>query len=215
MAGIRIVHKNIDVPELLWQGLHETPDLIGLADIKLYRQDLDAVSDLLANLLRDLLERVDSARREHKLKILGGGTGELECRAPADAGGGSSYDNRLALRGVWQLRTTLYGLRTARVGAPRGVDSEARGGFVRVRDARRAVENIKRKSEDKSEGNLKPTDVVICDQWLQRCREMGADKKSTRKRQQLPSCPALPPITSLSYPTFRDSPTEYRDINSC
>lgn len=88
----------MNVLELRGQVGHELSHLLGIADIELDRQHLDAVADLLLDVGGDLVERVDTAGREDQLEVvLRRRPGELEGGAAANAGASAGNHHGLAL----------------------------------------------------------------------------------------------------------------------
>ncbi|KAI6773568.1 hypothetical protein HG531_000417 [Fusarium graminearum] len=62
----RIVNKNIDVPPLFGQVVYDTLHFGRVANIKLERKDLNAITDFALDLLGKLLEGVNTARSENE-----------------------------------------------------------------------------------------------------------------------------------------------------
>lgn len=96
-GSLRIVHKHVDVPPFLWQRPDETPDLVGVADIELHRQDLDALS-LLLNLVSELTKGVDTTSSEDETEVASrtGCACKLERGGTTDAGRGAGDEDGLA-----------------------------------------------------------------------------------------------------------------------
>lgn len=67
----RIVDKDIDLFELVWQGWNKVLDLLWVADIQLHGQNLDTVTDLLFDLRGDLLQGINAPRSQDQLEVLG------------------------------------------------------------------------------------------------------------------------------------------------
>ncbi|KAI6776905.1 hypothetical protein HG530_000850 [Fusarium avenaceum] len=95
--SLRIVDENVDVPPLLGQIVHDAFNLDGVAHIKLKRQNLDTITDLALDLLREFLERISTTCCEDQTKvILGRCPGKLQSRGASDAGGGAGDKDGLA-----------------------------------------------------------------------------------------------------------------------
>lgn len=86
MYDSRIVDKDINLPELLWQGGNKVADFLWVADIELNGKNLDTIANLLCDLRRDLLQCIDAARGEDQLQVLGRCPGELLGSALSNAG---------------------------------------------------------------------------------------------------------------------------------
>jgi hypothetical protein len=96
----RIVNQDINLPPLLGQAPDEAAHLGRVADVELHGQDLDALADLGDDVGGDLLEEVEPARGQDQAQGLGGGAGELERGAAADARRGARDQDRLALEAL-------------------------------------------------------------------------------------------------------------------
>lgn len=96
-CSIRIVDENVNVFEIFRQLADKGAHLVGLADVELQREKLDAVADLLGDLGGNLLERVDAACGQDDAQVvLRRGEGEFERARLADAGGGAGDEDGLA-----------------------------------------------------------------------------------------------------------------------
>lgn len=99
-SNLRIVHQHVDVPKLLGQAGDEAADLLGVAHVELDGQHLDAVADLLDDVVGDLAQGLGAARREHQLQALRRRPRELESRAAPDARGRPRDHDSLALEAL-------------------------------------------------------------------------------------------------------------------
>lgn len=96
----RVVHQDVNVLELRRQRRHKVLDLLGIADVQLDRQDLDAVTDLLLDVLRQLIQRLETPRRHDQLEVLGRGARKLLRGAAANARRCAGHDDRLAFEAL-------------------------------------------------------------------------------------------------------------------
>lgn len=96
----RIVDQNIDIPPLFRQVPHETADLLRLANIQLHGQHLDTLTDLLYDIRRNLLQRIDPPRSEDETQAAGRRAGEFESGASTDAGRCACDHNGLAFEAL-------------------------------------------------------------------------------------------------------------------
>ncbi|KAI6749524.1 hypothetical protein HG530_014938 [Fusarium avenaceum] len=79
---------------------HKRAHLFRLAHIKLNRVHLDAITDLLDNILGNLTKVINSARRQNQLEVLGAGAGEFKSRGLSDAGRCTSDEHCLAFKAL-------------------------------------------------------------------------------------------------------------------
>lgn len=94
--SLRIVDENVDILKLVRQLAHKGAHLVGLADVELQRQDLDAVADLLGDGGGNLLDDVEAARGEDQAQVVRLREGELEGARLADAGRGTGDEDGFA-----------------------------------------------------------------------------------------------------------------------
>lgn len=92
-----VVDQDVNVSELGRQVGHEPLDLLRLRNVELDGQHLDPVTDLLGDLGRDRLQRVDAPGRDDDLEVLWAGPGEFLGDRLADPRTGSRHQDRLAL----------------------------------------------------------------------------------------------------------------------
>lgn len=130
-ANARIVDEDVNVAPRLGQAVDKPVDGGAVADVELDRQHLDLIgAELLGQLVGDLAQRVDAARRQDQAQTAGRrrGTCKLKGAGAADAGRRARDDDGLAGKALGRGR---HGCE--------GVGDAGEAGGTRTRNTRRGA----------------------------------------------------------------------------
>lgn len=95
----------MNVPPLLGQTGDKAANLICIADVKLGGKNLDALANLVADLVGDVAESVHAAGGEHEAQVLGACAGKLQGSGAANAGRCACDEDGLAGEALGRCRS--------------------------------------------------------------------------------------------------------------